>query len=110
MSLFIQAAHAAEPVARGQSPFEFFIIMALMMLVFYFILWRPQMKRNKEHRNMIENLTEGSEVVFAGGLMGNIKKLDGEYAVVSLNERNDIMVQKASILSVLPTGTIDGLK
>ncbi|MBR7512801.1 preprotein translocase subunit YajC, partial [Mycobacterium tuberculosis] len=64
----------------------------------------------KEHRQMIDAIKEGNEVVFAGGLMGKIKKLQGEYAVVALNTTQEVMVQRASIISVLPVGTIDSLK
>lgn len=59
---------------------------------------------------MIDAIKEGDEVVFAGGLMGKIKKLQGEYAVVALNNTQEVMVQRASIISVLPVGTIDSLK
>lgn len=78
--------------------------------IFYFIIIRPQSRRNKEHRQMIDAIKEGNEVVFAGGLMGKIKKLQGEYAVVALNPTQEVMVQRASIISVLPVGTIDSLK
>lgn len=110
MSLFIQTAHAAAAPAPQQSPMSSLVLIGGMLLIFYFLIWRPQMKRNKEHRTMIDSLAEGNEVVFAGGLMGNIKKIDGEYAVISLNPANEIMVQKAAIISVLPEGTIAGLK
>lgn len=109
MSLFIQTAHAAAQPAQ-QSPLPTLIMMLVFAVIFYFMIWRPQAKRTKEHRNMIDGIKEGNEVVFAGGLMGKVKKLDGEYAVVSLNERSDIMIQKASVISVLTPGTIDGLK
>lgn len=59
---------------------------------------------------MIDAIKEGNEVVFAGGLMGKIKKLQGEYAVVAINTTQEVMVQRASIISVLPVGTIDSLK
>ena len=59
---------------------------------------------------MFAAIKEGNEVVFAGGLMGKIKKLQGEYAVVALNPTQEVMVQRASIISVLPVGTIDSLK
>ena len=59
---------------------------------------------------MIDAIKEGNEVVFAGGLMGKNQKLQGEYAVVALNTTQEVMVQRASIISVLPVGTIDSLK
>lgn len=110
MSLFIQTAHAAaEPTPQPMGIYGQLIMIAGFIAIFYFMIWRPQSKRNKEHRMMIDGVAEGNEVVFAGGLMGKIKTIDGEYAVISLNERNDITVQKAAIISVLPAGTIDGI-
>ena len=78
--------------------------------IFYFMIIRPQSRRAKEHRSMIDSIKEGNEVVFAGGLMGKIKKVQGEYAVITLNATQEVMVQRASIVSVLPAGTIDSLK
>lgn len=94
----------AEPSMFGQIllPLAFFAI-------FYFLIIRPQSKRNKEHRAMVDALNEGTEVIFAGGLMGRIKKLEGDYAVVSLNNNTDVKVQRASVISVLPNGTMDSL-
>ena len=58
---------------------------------------------------MIDNLIVGSEVNFAGGLMGKVLSIDGDYAVIALNAKNNVMVQKASVISVLPNGTIDNV-
>ena len=77
--------------------------------IFYFLIWRPQSKRTKEHRNMIDSVKLGNEVVFAGGLMGRVKKVEGDYAVITLGSNNDIKVQRASIISILPEGTLSSL-
>ena len=58
---------------------------------------------------MVSALTVGSEIIFAGGLMGRIKHLEGDYAVVSLNNNTDVKVQRASVISVLPVGTIESV-
>jgi len=110
MSFLIQSAHAADEVAGGITGlFGQLLLPIAFFAIFYFLIIRPQSKRTKEHRAMIEALKVGSEVIFAGGLMGRIKKLEGDYAVVSLNNNTDIKVQRASVLSVLPAGTIDSL-
>lgn len=109
MSFFIQSAHAAETAAGGASIFGQILLPVAFFAIFYFLVIRPQSKRTKEHRAMVNALTVGSEVIFAGGLMGRIKKLEGDYAVVSLNNNTDIKVQRASVISVLPAGTIEGL-
>ncbi|TXD97719.1 preprotein translocase subunit YajC [Psychrobacter frigidicola] len=108
MSFFIQSAHAAD-AAGGASIFGQILLPVAFFAIFYFLVIRPQSKRTKEHRNMVNALTVGSEVIFAGGLMGRIKNLEGDYAIVSLNNNTDIKVQRASVISVLPTGTIESV-
>lgn len=107
MDFFIQSAYAAGTAASAQPSFLGQMIFPIAIFaIFYFLIIRPQSKRNKQHRAMIDALAVGNEVVFAGGLMGTIKKIDGDYLVVSLNNNNDIKVQRASVISVLPAGTI----
>lgn len=113
---FIQLAHAdTAPVAdtAATNPMGMigqFLLPLAFFAIFYFLIIRPQSKRAKEHRAMIDGIKEGNEVVFAGGLMGRVKKIQGDYAVIALNATQDVMVQRASVISVLPAGTIDGLK
>lgn len=109
MSLFIATAHAAEAAPAGPSVMGQLIMIGGFIAIFYFLIWRPQAKRAKEHRGMIDSLSIGNEVVFAGGLMGRIKKIEGEYAVVSLNLGNEVKIQKAAVISVLPEGTLNSL-
>lgn len=109
MSLFISSAYAAPAAAANPSPLPSIIMMIGFVAVFYFLIWRPQSKRTKEHRAMIDSVSVGSEVVFAGGLMGRIKKTEGEYAVISIGTGVDVKVQKSSIVAVLPEGTIASL-
>lgn len=108
MSLLIQSAHAAAAApAPAQSSFLANLLLPIAFFaIFYFLIIRPQSKRNKQHRAMIDALAVGNEVVFAGGLMGTIKKLDDIYAVIALNNSTEIKIQRASVISVLPTGTI----
>ena len=108
MSLFISTAYAAQG-AQQQSPYMSLIMIVVMIAIFYFLLIRPQSKRMKEHRSLVESLSTGSEVVFAGGLMGRITKIDGDYAVVELSRGNEVKIQRASVISVLPEGTLNNL-
>lgn len=111
MSFFISdalaeggAAAAGAPSATGQ------IVMLLgFLLIFYFLLWRPQAKRQKEAKNLVESLNKGDEVVFAGGLLGRITKLEGDFAVVALNDTTEVKIQKASVIANLPKGTLKSL-
>jgi preprotein translocase subunit YajC len=110
MSLFIAAAHAAPAGApAGASMVGQLVMIAGFIAIFYFLIWRPQSKRTKEHRAMIDSINAGNEVVFAGGLMGRIKKVEGDYAVVMLNPGNEVKIQKAAVISVLPEGTLNSL-
>ncbi|ENX50055.1 MULTISPECIES: preprotein translocase subunit YajC [Acinetobacter] len=109
MSFLISSAHAAPATAQGPSMVTNLLMIAVFIAIFYFLIWRPQSKRAKEHRSLIESLGVGSEVVFAGGLMGRITKIEGDYAVVELNRGNEVKIQRASVISVLPEGTLNNL-
>ena len=109
MSFLISTAHAAPAAAQGPSLMANLLMIAVFIGIFYFLIWRPQAKRAKEHRSLIESLGVGSEIVFAGGLMGKITKLDGDFAVVELSRGVEVKIQRASVISVLPEGTLNNL-
>ncbi|MDI6622018.1 preprotein translocase subunit YajC [Acinetobacter junii] len=109
MSFFISTAHAAPAAAQGPSLMANLLMIAVFIAIFYFLIWRPQAKRAKEHRSLIESLGVGSEIVFAGGLLGKITKLDGDFAVVELSRGVEVKIQRASVISVLPEGTLNNL-
>ncbi|WP_168396413.1 preprotein translocase subunit YajC [Acinetobacter indicus] len=109
MSLFISTAHAAGEAAQQPSMVANLLMIAVFIAIFYFLIWRPQSKRAKEHRALIDSLGVGSEVVFAGGLMGKITKLEGDFAVIELNRGVEVKIQRASVISVLPEGTLNNL-
>ena len=109
MSFLISTAHAAPAAAQGPSLMANLLMIAVFIGIFYFLIWRPQAKRAKEHRSLIESLGVGSEIVFAGGLMGRITKLDGDFAVVELSRGVEVKIQRASVISVLPEGTLNNL-
>lgn len=109
MSLFISTAHAAGEAAQQPSMVANLLMIAVFIAIFYFLIWRPQSKRAKEHRALVDSLGVGSEVVFAGGLMGKITKIEGDFAVVELSRGVEVKVQRASVISVLPEGTLNNL-
>ena len=100
----IFATSASKPSMLGQ-----LLIPIAFFAIFYFLIIRPQSKRNKEHKAMVDSLSVGSEVIFAGGLIGKIKKVEGDYAVITLNNSTDVKIQRASVITVLPAGTIDNI-
>lgn len=110
MSLFIANAYAegAAPAGAG-SPTQSLVMLVIFGLVFYFLLLRPQLKRQKEHKNLIDALQKGDEVVFAGGLIGTVQKLDADFAVIELANNVEVKVQRASIVASLPKGTIKNI-
>jgi len=107
--IYISTAHAAGEAAQQPSMMANILMIAVFVAIFYFLIWRPQSKRAKEHRALVESLGVGSEVVFAGGLMGKIIKLEGDFAVVELSRGVEVKIQRASVISVLPEGTLNNL-
>jgi len=80
--------------------------LLLMFVVLYFVMIRPQMKKQKEHRAMIEALAKGDEVVTAGGLLGRVSRIDDAFIAVELSAGVEVQMQRASVVQVLPKGTM----
>ncbi len=83
-----------------------FLPLIVIFVIFYFLLIRPQMKRAKEHRKLVEELSTGAEVVTNGGLLGRITRVDESFVTVEFADKVKIKVQKHAIASVMPKGTI----
>ncbi|AME23836.1 MULTISPECIES: preprotein translocase subunit YajC [Burkholderiaceae] len=93
----------------AQSSIMSFLPLILMFAVLYFIMIRPQMKRQKEHRNMLGAMAKGDEVVTNGGIVGKVTKVTDAYVGVEIAEGTEITIQKASVTTILPKGTIKSL-
>jgi len=108
MSFFISEAMAAAPEAAAGQPggLASFLPLIILFAVFYFLLIRPQSKRAKEHKNMVANLAKGDEVVTNGGILGTITDLDDNYATLKIADNVEIKVQRPSISTLVPKGTI----
>ena len=96
-------AQAASPIPGFDS--QIFVLIA-MLVVFYFILIRPQMKRAKEHKGMVEALQKGDEVVAAGGIVGRIGKISENYVTLQVTDGVELQLQRSAVQLVLPKGTI----
>ena len=104
---FAQAAPA--PTAAADSPFGSLgtmLPLVLMFVVLYFVMIRPQMKRQKEAKAMIDALAKGDEVVTSGGLLGKITKIGETFIGVEIAAGTEIQVQRTAIVQVLPKGTV----
>ena len=113
MDLFISSAQAQEVggAAAEGSAFGPIIMLLVFGLIFYFLLYRPQAKRVKEHKNLVSSLAKGDEVLTQGGIVGKITKVsdDKDFVEIMLNETNQIMVQKSAVSAVLPKGTLKSI-
>jgi preprotein translocase subunit YajC len=86
-----------------------FLPMIAIFVVFYFMLIRPQQKKAKETRAMLDALEKGNEVVTAGGIVGKVTRLTDQYAVIEVAPNIEMTVQRGAIAQLLPKGTIKAL-
>jgi len=102
------AAGLYPPAATGgaESSLLSLLPLVLMFVVLYFIMIRPQMKRQKEHKAMVDALAKGDEIVTAGGLAGRISKLGESYIGVEIADGVEVQVQRNAVAQVLPKGTL----
>ena len=89
-----------------QSSLMSMLPLVLMFVVLYFVMIRPQMKRQKEHRSMVEALAKGDEVATAGGLLGKVTRLGDTYLGVEIAAGTEVTLQRSAVVQVLPKGTI----
>ena len=107
--MFISSAFAQTAPAAGgdmQSSLMGMLPVVLMFVVLYFVMIRPQMKKAKEHKNMVEALAKGDEVVTAGGLLGKVTKLNEGFLTVEISNGVEVQLQRSAVVQVLPKGTI----
>ena len=111
MDFFINSAYAqAEAGTAQQSPWTSFIFLGGFILIFYFMLIRPQSKRAKEHKALIQGIAKGDEVVTAGGILGKVTKVDEQYVALIVADNVELKMQKSSVSAVLPKGTIKSIE
>lgn len=108
--MFISNAYAETAAAAPQGGIMDFLPLIALVAVFYFLVIRPQAKRAKEHKAMVEALHAGDEVVTLGGQVGRVTKVYEEYVGVEFAENVEMTVQKQAIHNVLPKGTIKSIK
>lgn len=113
MSLFISDAVAAPAPSAptGAGGLDMILMIVIFVAIFYFMIFRPQSKRAKEHKALMASMQKGDEVLTNGGLLGKIEKIteDNDYIKVALSEELTVTIKKEYITAVLPKGTIKSL-
>lgn len=106
-SVLIPRARAATAAApHGQSPWSLLIFFVVILAFFYFLAIRPQVKRQKEHKKLVDALSVGDEVVTQGGILGRAVRLTDQLAVLDIGKGTELTVQRNAVIAVLPKGTL----
>jgi preprotein translocase subunit YajC len=106
-TVFISSAFAQTSAGGDmQSSLMSMLPLVLMFVVLYFVMIRPQMKRQKEHRTMVEALAKGDEIATAGGLLGRVTRMGDVYLGVEIATGVEVQLQRSAVVQVLPKGTI----
>lgn len=103
-----ETATTAATATQADSPFSMIMIVAIFVL-FYIMLIRPQSKRAKQHKDLVSNLKKGDEIVTAGGILGKVVSIDEQYIKLSPSQGVEIVLQRNSVSTVLPKGTIESI-
>ena len=105
MDFLISPAYAQDASQGG--PLGFFLPMIVIFVAFYFLLIRPQQKRQKAHTELVSALTTGDEVLTAGGVLGKVTAVSEHYATLEIAENVEVKIQRSTVSAVVPKGTID---
>lgn len=111
MSFLIPAAYAqaAAPAAAPGGDLMSMLMLVGFVVIFYLMIWRPQAKRAKEHKNLIGGLQKGDEVVTSGGIAGKVIKVSDDFVVLEVSDTVELKIQKMAIAAALPKGTLKAI-
>ena len=104
--MFISNAYAQAAGGDTASSLMGLLPLLLMFVVLYFVMIRPQMKRQKEHRSMVEALAKGDEVATAGGILGRVVDLDEQFLFIEIASGVKVQIQRSAVVQVLPKGSV----
>ncbi|HHW4680005.1 MAG TPA: preprotein translocase subunit YajC [Xylella taiwanensis] len=113
LDFFIPVAQAQSAAPAGASPgggLQMFLLPVILIAVMYFSMIRPQMKRQKEYKSMMEHLGRGDEVITSGGIAGVVSEIGEDFVTVEIAENVRVRVQKNAIAKVLPKGSLQSAK
>ncbi len=105
MSFFISDAYAQSPAGQGD-PIMSFLPLIILFVIFYFLLIRPQQKKAKDHKQMVEGLKKGDEVVTQGGILGKVTAVSDNILTCKIADNVEVQVQMHAVSTVLPKGSI----
>lgn len=110
-NFLVTSAHAAGAGPAPQGGGMSLVLMFVIFFIFvYFTIWRPQSKRAKEQKTLMSSLAKGDEVMTAGGMLGRISKLTEQYITLSIANNVEILMQKSSVITVMPKGTLKAIE
>ncbi|OGT56756.1 MAG: preprotein translocase subunit YajC [Gammaproteobacteria bacterium RIFCSPHIGHO2_12_FULL_43_28] len=111
-NFFLTSAYADTQAAQASQGggLSFALMLAILFLFVYFAILRPQTKRAKEQQTLLGSLAKGDEVITAGGMLGRISKLTDQYIVLTIANNVDIIMQKSTVVNVLPKGTLKSIE
>jgi preprotein translocase subunit YajC len=110
MTLFETVAYAADGAAAAPGAvWQQVIFIGGFIAIFYFLLWRPQSKRRKEHAALMAGISKGDEVVTVGGIVGQVTKVEDDFIKVQVAPGTEFRVQKSAVGATLPKGTLKSL-
>ena len=108
MTAFINSAYAQEAGAAVPSAgYELLFMVVIFFLIMYFLVIRPQNKRNKEHKALLSSLSKGDEIATSGGVLGKVTRVEDSFVHIEVQEGVGLKIQKNSVSSVLPKGTLN---
>ncbi len=109
LSPALTLAQGAAAVPGQPSPWQLPIMLGIFVVIFWLMVWRPQSKRSKEHKNLITALSKGDEVVTTAGIAGKVTKVTDDYIQVEVSANVTLTFQKHAISATLPKGTIKAI-
>src|SRR5690625_680060 len=105
MNFLISAAYAQDGAAAGGNPLMSLLFPIALIAIFYFLLIRPQQKRAREHKKMVEAIGKGDEVMTQGGILGKITEVGESFITVEIASGVEVSIQKSAVASLMPKGT-----
>lgn len=109
LDFFIAQAAAQGAAAQGEAGYVGLLFPILLIVLFYFLMIRPQSKRAKEHKKMVEALKKGDEIVTNGGMLGRISDVGDNFVLLEAAEGVNVKIQRQAVAAVMPKGTTKSL-